>query len=79
MEMIGEGEYATGTGTDPRGYWELSPGLQVISFSREAKHLGLCVKSDFKAIAMHYDFLKTLNLSLKTNAVEFCLQLLSFT
>lgn len=79
MEMIVEGEYVTGTGTNPCGCWELSPVLQVISFSREARSLGLCVKSDVKAIAMHYDSLKTLNLSLKTNAIEFCLQLLSFT
>lgn len=79
MKMIVEGEYATGMGTNPCGYWELSSGLQVISFSREARNLGLCVKSDFKVIAMHYDFLKALNLSLKTNAIEFCLQLLSFT
>lgn len=79
MEMIVEGEYATGRGTNPCGYWELSPGLQVISFSKGARNLGLCVKSDFKVIGMHYDSLKTLNLSLKTNAIEFCLQLLSFT
>lgn len=43
------------------------------SFSREARNLGLCIKSDFKAIAIffsefletHSKFLKTLNQSKK--------------
>lgn len=58
--------------------WELSPVLQEGSFSGEANNLGLCVKCDFKAIATHSEFSKTLNGSLKS-AIDFYPQFLSFT
>ena len=65
VHMIVEGDYSTGGATNPYGHLEIESRVAGgwLAFQEKPEIWLLCVESDFKAMASHSEFLKTLNRS----------------